>query len=167
MGNFNMWILFVTALIPLAVGFVWYNKKVFGTTWLAVSGVDEEKAKKANMLVVFGLSYLFSLFLSSALMGITIHQMGVYSTLANEPGINEPNSEMGMYFKNFMDKYGKNFRTFKHGAFHGFLTGIFLALPILGVNALFENKGFKYIAINVGFWTVCTTLMGGVICAFL
>lgn len=163
----NPWIFFLTALIPLAVGMVWYNKKVFGATWIVVSGVDEEKAKKANMLLVFGLTYLFSLFLSVALAGIVIHQMGVYSTLANEPGIKEPNSEIGIWYKSFMDKYGRNFRTFKHGAFHGFLTGILMALPILGVNALFEGKGFKYIAINVGFWTVCTTLMGGVICAFL
>jgi len=37
-------------------------------------------------------------------------------------------------------------------------------LPVMGVNALFERKGFKYIAINVGFWTVSLALMGGIIC---
>ena len=65
-----------------------------------------------------------------------------------------------------MDKYGNNFRTFKHGFVHGILAGIFLALPLIAVNALFEKKGVAYIAINAGFWTINLALMGGVICAF-
>ncbi|MFY9309226.1 MAG: DUF1761 domain-containing protein [Bacteroidia bacterium] len=68
--------------------------------------------------------------------------------------------------KDFLAKYGNNFRTFKHGVFHGVMAGFTIALPILGTNAMFERKGFKYIAINVGYWIVCLALMGGVICAF-
>jgi hypothetical protein len=45
--------------------------------------------------------------------------------------------------------------------------GLFFALPVMGTNALFERKGFKYIAINVGYWTVTLALMGGVICHFV
>ncbi len=65
-----------------------------------------------------------------------------------------------------MEQYGTNFRTFKHGAFHGAIGGIMLALPIVGTNALFERKGVKYIAINAGFWIISMALMGGIICAF-
>jgi hypothetical protein len=42
------------------------------------------------------------------------------------------------------------FRTFKHGALHGFLSGLFLALPIIGTNALFE-RSFKYTLVTGGF----------------
>lgn len=65
-----------------------------------------------------------------------------------------------------MDKYGNNFRTFKHGAFHGTIGGFFFATPVLCINALFERKSFIYIAINAGYWIITLALMGGVICAF-
>jgi hypothetical protein len=118
------------------------------------------------MWVTFLLTYIFSIFLGVALSFITIHQFGVMSTLLNEPGFMTPGSEMNNYFTDFMSKYGNNFRTFKHGALHGFLSGVTIALPILAVNSMFERKGFKYIAINSGFWIVCMALMGGVICQF-
>jgi hypothetical protein len=60
--------------------------------------------------------------------------------------------------------FGGDFRTFKHGALHGTITGIGLALPIVAVNAMFERKGVKYILINAGFWTLCLIVMGGIIC---
>lgn len=162
----NFMIILVAAIVPMAVGFVWYNPKVFGAVWMKAAEVSEEKMKGANMLVIFGVSFLLSFFLAMTLQFMVIHQWSIYSILANEPGIKDPNSEVGMMVQNFMSKYGNNFRTFKHGALHGTIAGIMIALPILGVNALFERKGFKYIAINVGFWTVCLALMGGIICAF-
>ena len=95
-----------------------------------------------------------------------IHQLGFYSTLAGDPTLQDPTSPTGMYFADFMAKYGQNFRTFKHGALHGTIAGITIALPIIGTNALFERKGFKYIAINVGYWTITLVLMGGIVCQF-
>jgi hypothetical protein len=41
-----------------------------------------------------------------------------------------------------------------------------LVLPILSINAMFERKGFKYIAINAGYWIITLGLMGGIICGF-
>jgi hypothetical protein len=66
----------------------------------------------------------------------------------------------------FMAKYGNEFRTFKHGAFHGLMYGLFFVLPVIGTNGLFERKSWKYIFINVGYWTVSLMLMGGIICAW-
>ena len=66
-----------------------------------------------------------------------------------------------------MENYGDNFRTFGHGAFHGTVAGILFALPVLGTNALFERKSFKYIAVNAGYWIVTTALIGGVLSAYL
>ena len=69
-------------------------------------------------------------------------------------------------YDSFMASYGKNFRTFKHGAFHGTLTGIMFILPVIATGALFEQKSFKYVMVNAGYWVVTIALMGGVICQF-
>ena len=153
----NFLILFATALIPLVIGFIWYNPKVFGNAWMKAADMTEEKMKGANMGIVFGLSYLFSILLGSALMGIVIHQWGVFSLLGGNP-----EALTTGVAADFMAEYGTNFRTFKHGLLHGII-----ALPILATNAMFERKGFKYIAVNAGYWIVTMGLMGGVICQFM
>jgi hypothetical protein len=91
--------------------------------------------------------------------------MGVFSALQNV-GVDTPGSEANLFAQNFMSKYGTEFRTFKHGALHGFLTGLFVFLPIMATNALFERKSWKYILLNVGYWTVCAMIMGGIISAW-
>jgi hypothetical protein len=162
----NFLILLLAALVPMVMGFIWYNPKVLGTAWMQASGITEDKMKGANMGVIFGVSFLLSFFLAFGLQFIVIHQWGVQSALMTDKSLQDPTSELGMYFANFMSKYGHNFRTFKHGALHGTMTGILTALPILGTNALFERKGFKYIAINCGYWIITLALMGGIICQF-
>ena len=166
MIHINFLAVLVAALIPLIVGMLWYNKVLFGNAWMKAAEMTEDRMKGANMGLIFGLTYLFSFFAAMSLNFIVIHQYHLYSILANEVGINEPGTELNTWFVSFMQKYGTNFRTFKHGAFHGTLAGIMLALPIVGVTALFERRGGKYIAIHVGFWVVSFALMGGMICAW-
>lgn len=158
---FNWPIVLLASLVPLIVGFIWYNKAVFGTTWMKATGMTEENAKGANMPLLFGLTFLFSFFLAIAIHFVVIHQYHVYSIFANDTSV-----EAQDYVKGFMDKYGNNFRTFKHGVFHGVEFGILMVLPIVAINALFERKSFKYIFIHAGYWTVCLALMGGIICAY-
>ncbi|HET6227578.1 MAG TPA: DUF1761 domain-containing protein [Bacteroidia bacterium] len=164
----NLLVIFLAALIPLVVGFIWYNSKVFGAAWMKAAEINEEKMKGAKMPLIFGLTYVLSFFAAFMMMPVTIHQFSLMSIVMNEPGIQpfDPTSEAGKMVSDFMAKYGTNFRTFKHGALHGTIAGVMLALPVIGVNALFERKGFKYVAINAGFWIVCLALMGGVVCAF-
>ena len=163
----NWYIIFITALIPLIIGFVWYNPKVFGNAWMKSINVTEEDLKGSNMALIFGLCYFFGLLLSVMLMPLVIHQMHMSSVFADDITLKDPNSASSLYLKNFMDTYGTKFRTFKHGVFHGVLDTLFFALPILGTVALFERRGFKYIAIHVGFWAVTIGLMGGIICQFV
>lgn len=165
--EYNYAFLFVAALIPLVIGGVWYHPKVFGNAWAKAADMTEEKIKNANMLVIFGLTYVLSVMAALIISMLVIHQAHVYSSLMSEPSLMEEGSELNLYVKDFMEKYGNNFRTFKHGAFHGFFAGLFLAMPVLAVNALFERKGFKYIAINAGYWMVSFALMGGLLCAFM
>lgn len=156
----------VAALLPLVIGSVWYNPKVLGNAWMKEAGMTEDSIKGANMLAIFGLTFVFSLFIALIMNSLVIHQGHIYSALANQAGFDDPNSEVGLFLADFMEKYGSNFRTFKHGAFHGTVAGIMLALPVLGINALYERKGFRYIALNAAYWVICFALMGGVISAW-
>jgi hypothetical protein len=148
----------IAAVAALVIGFLWYNPKVFGNAWMRASGMTEEKMKGGNMAVIFGFALLFAVLLASLLMQITNHQWGALGMVGGEP---ETAKES---FNLFMKDYGTAYRTFKHGAFHGILFGIFGALPIIGTNALFERKSAKYIFINVGYWIVTLAVMGAILC---
>lgn len=156
----NFLALFVAALSTLVVGFVWYNPKVFGTIWMKESGMTEEKIKGGNMLLIFGISLLYAFFISFVLQMLTTHQFGALGMVGGDPSIAKPS------YAAFMVDYGMAYRTFKHGALHGFMTGLFLILPVIGTNALYERRSFKYTLVTSGFWIVCFMIMGGIICAW-
>jgi len=160
----NLWVVLATGLIPMAVGALWYGP-LFGKVWMKEADMSMEKIQGANMAVIYGVSVVLSILLAGGLMPIVIHQMGVFSTLADS-GLDKPGSEAHTLFTDFMAKYGTNFRTFKHGVFHGFLTSIFLFLPVIATNALFERKSWKYIFLNLGYWAVSAMIMGGIISAY-
>ncbi len=164
MIELNWLVVLSTALVPLAVGALWYGP-LFGKAWMVEADMSEEKIMSANMMKIYGLALVFGLMLAVGLTPVVIHQMGVFSTLQNL-GLETPGSEVNLYFQDFMTKYGSNFRTFKHGAFHGLLTGIFVFLPVMGTNALFERRSWKYIFMNVGYWVISASIMGGIISAF-
>lgn len=150
----------VAAVSALVVGFIWYNPKVFGKAWMVAAGMTDEKIKGGNMIKIFGLALLFAFLLAMALPGIVIHQMGAFGLIGGDEG-----NALPSYFV-FLADYAGAFRTFKHGAFHGVLTGILIALPIIGTNALFERKSAKYILINSGYWIVTLGVMGAIICGW-
>ncbi|HZG01368.1 MAG TPA: DUF1761 domain-containing protein [Chitinophagales bacterium] len=157
--DFNWIVLVGAALVPLVIGFIWYHPKTFANPWMRAAGLTPESLQGGNMPVVFALTFVLSLMLALLLHSMVIHQYAIYSLVADmTPEQQEP------LIADFNDKFGTLYRTFRHGAFHGVLIGLFFVLPVMGVNALFERKGFKYIAINVGFWTVSLALMGGIIC---
>jgi hypothetical protein len=162
----NMLIVALTSVIPLIVGFVWYHKSVMGTVWMRETGIDPEAANPQNMAIVFGVSLLLSFMLAISLMPVTLHFMGLGSMLANEPAMKDQNSELSKTVHDLMTRYGSNFRTFKHGVFHGVLMSIFMILPTIGINAFFERKSLKYVLVHLGYWAITMGLMGGFICAF-
>lgn len=166
MLSVNFLITALAALIPLIVGAIWYNPKVLGGAWMKSVALSEEDLKGANMPMIFLLTYIFSFFVALILHPIVIHQFGFQSMVMNEPGIFKEGTEANMFFRSTMDKYGDAFRTFKHGALHGTILGVTLATPVIGVIALFERKGGRYIFIHAGYWILSLMLMGGVICQF-
>jgi hypothetical protein len=161
------WIyIFAAGLIPLITGFIWYHNSVFGKAWMRASGMTEEKMKGGNMALIFALTYVFGVMIAIVTTMLTIHQLHYYSLFANDPALRDSGSELSRSIQQFMDVNGQNFRTFKHGAFHGVLSGIFFAFPLVGIVALFERRNWKYILIHGGYWALTLGLMGGVICAF-
>jgi hypothetical protein len=155
----NFLSLFLAALSTLVVGFIWYNPKVFGTIWAKESGTTEDKIKSANMVKIFGLAIVYAFLISFILQMLVIHQFGALGMVGGDATIAKPSYEA------FMADYGTNFRTFKHGALHGFMSGLLLVLPVIGTNALFERRSFKYTLVTGGYWIVSFTIMGGIICA--
>lgn len=164
--NLNFPLAAATALIPLILGFIWYNPKVFGTVWLREAGLTEETAKaKFNMPLVFGLSYVLSFFLAVFLHFWTIHQFAFISLL--EPARNYTNpAGFEDAIKAAANISAPKFRSWSHGMAHGIVLGITFLLPVIATNGLFERKSWRYILINWGYWTLCVTLMGMVICQF-
>ncbi|WP_310379211.1 DUF1761 domain-containing protein [Flavobacterium sp.] len=154
----NFLALLLSALSTLVVGFIWYNPKVFGTIWMKESGTTEEKMKGSNMVMIFGVSIIYAFLISFLLQMLVIHQFGALGMIGGDAANAKPS------YAAFMTDYGTAFRTFKHGALHGFITGLFMILPVIGVGALYERRSFKYVLISGGYWVVSLMLMGGIIC---
>ncbi len=165
--HINFLALIVSAVITLPIGFAWYHPKVFGTAWMKSIGATEESMKKGpNMGLIFILSVVFAFLVSFSMNSIVIHQNAIYSVLGDHKEVWMPGAKLELSLNGQLQDYEHSFRTFKHGALHGFLAGLFFVTPIIGTNALFERKGFKYIAINGGYWIVSLMIMGGIICAW-
>ena len=158
----NFIALLLAGIVTLVTGFFWYNPKVFGSIWMRENNFTEEQLRTGNMLKIFGFTYIFSLMITVVLMGLTIHQSGAVGMVGGPPMLESAKPS----FAAFMADYGTAYRTFKHGALHGFMAGLFFAFPIVGINGLFERKSWKYIFIHAGYWILNLTLMGGIICAF-
>lgn len=158
--------LLLSALIPLLVGFIYYHPKVFGKFWMRVAEVSEDKLKTGNFIGILIMTYVLGFLISALMMSMVIHQAHLYSIFADTPDAQNPATEVGRMFADLMAKYGGLFRTFKHGAFHGVLTALLFVTPIIGINAMFERRGFKYIMVHAGFWIISLALMGGLVCQF-
>ena len=163
----NFLVVILSGLIPLIIGSAWYNPKTMGTIWMKESGITPTPPDGKKMLIMLGLTFVLSALLATFVMTVVIHPMGLFSMLAHEQtALADPSSELSQTVNGLMTKYGAHFRTFKHGVLHGVLMSLFLALPVIGINAIFEQKSAKYVWIHVGYWAITLGLMGGVICAF-
>jgi hypothetical protein len=154
-------VLLLSAFSSLFVGFIWYNPKVFGTIWMKEAGVSEEKPNTVTIVKTMLAAYLYAFLISFVMQFLVIHQSGALGMIGGDEAKALPS------YSAFMADYGTNFRTFKHGALHGFMTGLFFCLPVIGVGALFERRSFKYTLIAGGYWVITCMLMGGIICQWM
>lgn len=154
----NFLALLLAALSTVVIRIIWYNPKVFGSIWMKESGMTEEKMKESNLIMNFVLSLIYAFFISFILQMLVIHQFGALGMIGGDPSLAKPS------YAAFMADYGTAFRSFKHGALHGLMTGLFLILAVTGVGALYESRSFKYVLVSGGYWVVSMMIMGGIIC---
>ncbi len=134
MENVNWLSLIIAVLLPTIIGFIYYNKALFGNSWMQSIGKTEEDLKGGNMALMMGISLVMSFLIAFFLMNFN-----------NGPG------QEGQF-----DSFG-------HGATHGVMLSFFLVIPVLVSNGLFEQKSWKNTLINAGYWILTLALMGGVV----
>lgn len=161
MIKFNWLILLLSSFIPVVLAYVWFN-----LNWSQkILKLNED----SNLAIKWSIGSILGLFLLSFMYSITIsyqviHQLHFQSLLLNEVGFDKGE---GNAFKDLLyifELYGKNFRSFGHGAFHGLLNSIFIILPLLIFQKLITKLNWKTTVYIWTFWTICGILMGGIIC---
>lgn len=168
----NLLALFVVALVPMIVGFIYYHPKVLGAIWQREAGVTDEKLKGANMLVIFGLSFFFSLILSVAMNTMSTHdgmvggatyyveQLAKKDSVTHAQALQETKEWQKQYQTTIEANPLYTTHRLTHGFAHGLLVvGIFILLPVIVTNGLFERKSWKYVLINSGYWILTVTNM--------
>jgi hypothetical protein len=163
---FNWPVILAVCLIPLLVGAIYYHKNVFGGLLARIENRSNE-AKNGHSPMIYVFSLLLGVLLAVFMIPVVFHANHVFS-LISQPGGGPPdeNSEGFKAAQAFINTFGGNFNTFKHGFFHGILTALFGAWPILGIHSMFEGKKWKYVALHLGYWVLVLGLMGGLINAF-
>lgn len=130
LSNINFWAVLVATLSTFVVGWLWYGP-LFGETWMNATGLSEEQIRQGNMGKIFGFAFIFELFMAF---------------------------NLAMFF--YGSPEGAEMINAGSGAFYGFLTGFGWIFFALAVNSLYEQKSWKYIFVNGGYWTVSFTIMG-------
>ncbi len=132
----------LAAFSTLVLGFIWYGL-IFKDAWLQATGLNEEKIKNGiHPAILYGSAFVLAFLITMGLHGQIV---GLHSYVA---GLN------GEEFHN----------SFWHGMQHALKDSIFYgAIPVLITNSLFDQRKWKYILINVGYWLVAFGLMGGII----
>ncbi|MCB9032324.1 MAG: DUF1761 domain-containing protein [Chitinophagales bacterium] len=135
----------LAAFSTLVVGFIWYGL-LFKNAWIQASGVTEEKMKQApHPAIIYGITFVLALIIA---VGLQKQIIGLHLFIDKMKGGNGIISE----------------QPFFHGAWHAFQSAFFYGLiPALVINALFDIRNWKYILINVGYWLVAVSIMGGII----
>lgn len=130
MSNINFLAVIAATLSTFVVGWLWYGP-LFGKAWMNAVGLSEEQLQQGNMAKIFGLAFVFEFIMAF---------------------------NLAMFF--FGSPEGAEMITAGNGAFYGFLTGFGWIFFALAVNSLYEQKSWKYMVINGGYWTVSLTVMG-------
>jgi len=161
MIKFNWLLLSITSLIPFIMAYIWYRPNVYSVIFIGwdLSQFNFRWSISSAILLIL-LGFMYSITLSYQV----IHQLHFQSLLMNEVGFlkGEGNAYKDLIY--IFELYGKNFRSFKHGAFHGLLNSIFIVLPILIYGKYTSNSSWRSVFFQWIYWMICGILMSGIIC---
>lgn len=127
----------VAALIPMAVGAVWYSPALFAKKWMALVGKTEEEMKNVNPMKAYGISFLTSLIMAFVLAH-SVH--------------------FGMSFMHISG--------FAAGMQGGFWSWLGYVVTTNASSVLFEFRRPGLYWMSMGYYLVCLLLMGGVLGAW-
>lgn len=161
----NYYMFFVSGLIPLIFGFLYYHDKVFGSVFKTPNGFTNNDLTIGRIMIICTLVFILGVFASTAIAGMVIHQGGVFQMMV--PQVTISGSQAQETFNALMMDYGDSHRSFRHGFVHGSYMAVFLLLPVIGINALFERRDWKYVLIHSVYWFFTLGLMGGILCETL
>ena len=143
------------ALVPVVVAAIWYNPYLLGRLWGSEIGLAKERVTALKILIIAVFTFIAGYNMVGLIGSIVIHQHGIYSMLANEPDVHKQGTELYNTVQGLMDKYGNNFRTFKHGSYHGYNAGIYFVLPLLLIIGVVETKRVSWILVHAAYATIC------------
>lgn len=155
----NIIVLLATAIIPFLVAAIWFHPNIFGgETWYDVAKLHGSDRSEVSKIKLFS-TLVINVLIAFGLYNLCVHSMGAF-------GMVQANSELLTTGTGgaFMAEYGHNGMNFKHGAFHGFTSTLFMVVPVLAYVTIFEKKSFKYFLVYSGYWTLSLMIMGGVLC---
>jgi hypothetical protein len=66
MASLNWLAILVAAIVPFAIGFLWYGP-LFAKAWMRLTGISEEKARQANMAKIYGTTFVLNLVIAFSL----------------------------------------------------------------------------------------------------
>jgi hypothetical protein len=156
----------LAALVPVVMAVLWYSPFLLGRLWSKLGFATTQKSPTQVALTLVA-TYIAGYYIARSLGSIVIHQHGLYGMLAGDPDMQDKTSALSITVQGLMDKYGHNYRTFKHGAFHGYNTGLKLVLPIFVVAGLVQSQKICWILVHSVFWIICLAIMGGIVCQYM
>lgn len=137
------WLAIVVAtFVPMIVGFLYYNPKVLGGAWMRANGFSMDSMKNPPKPVMYVVALLLS-FLLAFWMRINVTAPGQQTA---------PD--------------GHSYVTFQHGIAHGIFITVTVLLPVLGTLSIFERRGWNWVFVNLGYWVITLSIMGGILSAW-
>jgi hypothetical protein len=121
------------AAASFVIGMLWYSPVLFGNAWMKAGGFSKKDIDKSKKKGMGKM--MFASFIGSLVMAWILSYFVVYASAGN-----------------FVD-----------GMKIGFWLTIGLIAPVLLSSVLWEGKVVKYYLINLAFWLVSVSVMGGIL----
>ncbi|MEK6883785.1 MAG: DUF1761 domain-containing protein [Nanoarchaeota archaeon] len=131
--DINYLAVFVSAIVSMIIGFLWYSPALFGKAWMKAGNMnmkDMDKAKKKGMGKLYFLAFIGALLMAFVLA----------------------------YFVGYLTAY-----TFFEGMEVGAYIWLGFIFPVLLGSFLWEGRSVKYYLINVLYWLINLAVMGGIL----
>ncbi len=132
-ADINYLAVFVAAVISMAIGAAWYSPALFGVEWMTLSGIKEKDIEKAKEKGM-GKSYLAG-FIGALVMSVVL-----------------------AHFIDFTRA-----TTFREGLSAGFWIWLGFVAPVILGTVLWEAKPTRLYIINISYWLLSLSLMGGIL----